>query len=127
MAPRSTCSCHHSDVGAAATQHADPTLISQGESGRPADPLCRAELSHAEALAVDEAAETTMTRARLPGEWSGLGAGLRCAEKYVVRVLVDPSAMATRQIGIDDVSNALNQEDPDHERNHELTAEYNIT
>jgi len=57
---------------------------------------------------VDEAAETTMAQ-RVSMVNGVAQVQVYGAQKYAVRVQVDPSAMATRQIGIDDVSNALNQ------------------
>jgi HAE1 family hydrophobic/amphiphilic exporter-1 len=57
---------------------------------------------------VDEAAETTI--AQRVSMINGVAqVQVYGAQKYAVRVQVDPSAMATRQIGIDDVSSALNQ------------------
>ena len=56
---------------------------------------------------VDEAAETTMGQ-RVSMVNGVAQVQVYGAQKYAVRVQVDPSAMATRQIGIDDVSNALN-------------------
>ncbi len=56
---------------------------------------------------VDEAAETTMAQ-RVSMVNGVAQVQVYGAQKYAVRVQVDPSAMATRQIGIDDVSNALN-------------------
>ena len=57
---------------------------------------------------VDEAAETTMAQ-RVSMVNGVAQVQVYGAQKYAVRVQVDPSAMATRQIGIDDVSNSLNQ------------------
>ena len=56
---------------------------------------------------VDEAAETTMAQrmSMVPGVAQVQVYG---AQKYAVRVDLNPSAMASRQIGIDDVTNALN-------------------
>src|SRR6266446_4957079 len=55
---------------------------------------------------VDEAAETTMAQ-RISMVNGVAQVQVYGAQKYAVRVQVDPSAMATRQIGIDDVTNAL--------------------
>ena len=56
---------------------------------------------------VDEAAETTLGQriSMVPGVAQVQVFG---AQKYAVRVQLDPNAMASRQIGIDDVTNALN-------------------
>ncbi|MBV9180312.1 MAG: efflux RND transporter permease subunit [Acidobacteria bacterium] len=57
---------------------------------------------------VDEAAETTIAQ-RVSMVNGVAQVQVFGAQKYAVRVQVDPRAMATRQIGIDEVSNALNQ------------------
>ncbi|HVZ19334.1 MAG TPA: efflux RND transporter permease subunit [Terriglobales bacterium] len=57
---------------------------------------------------VDEAAETTMAQ-RISMVDGVAQVSVYGAQKYAVRVQLDPNEMATRQIGIDDVSNALNQ------------------
>jgi hydrophobic/amphiphilic exporter-1 (mainly G- bacteria), HAE1 family len=57
---------------------------------------------------VDEAAETTIAQ-RVSMVNGVAQVQVYGAQKYAVRVQLDPGAMATRQIGIDDVSNALNQ------------------
>ena len=56
---------------------------------------------------VDEAAETTMAQ-RISMVNGVAQVQVYGAQKYAVRVQLDPNALATRQIGIDDVSNALN-------------------
>ncbi len=55
---------------------------------------------------VDEAAETTIAQnvSMVPGVAQVMVYG---AQKYAMRAQLDPSALASRQIGIDDVSNAL--------------------
>ena len=57
---------------------------------------------------VDEAAETTMAQ-RISMVNGVAQVQVYGAQKYAVRVQLDPNEMATRQIGIDDVANALNQ------------------
>src|SRR5215472_6753629 len=57
---------------------------------------------------VDEAAETTIAQ-RVSMVNGVAQVQVYGAQKYAVRVQVDPSAMASRQIGIDDISNAVNQ------------------
>ena len=57
---------------------------------------------------VDEAAETTMAQ-RISMVNGVAQVQVYGAQKYAVRVQLDPNEMATRQIGIDDVTNALNQ------------------
>jgi hydrophobic/amphiphilic exporter-1 (mainly G- bacteria), HAE1 family len=56
---------------------------------------------------VDEAAETTIAQ-RISMVNGVAQVQVYGAQKYAVRVQLDPNAMATRQIGIDDVSNAVN-------------------
>src|SRR5437879_4845912 len=55
---------------------------------------------------VDEAAETTLAQ-RISTVSGVAQVQVFGAQKYAVRVQLDPGAMANRQIGIDDVSNAL--------------------
>jgi HAE1 family hydrophobic/amphiphilic exporter-1 len=57
---------------------------------------------------VDEAAETTIAQ-RVSMVNGVAQVQVYGAQKYAVRVQVDPRAMATRQIGIDEVTSALNQ------------------
>ena len=57
---------------------------------------------------VDEAAETTMAQ-RISMVNGVAQVSVFGAQKYAVRVQLDPNEMASRQIGIDDVSNALKQ------------------
>ena len=56
---------------------------------------------------VDEAAETTIAQ-RISMVNGVAQVQVYGAQKYAVRVQLDPNEMATRQIGIDDVSNAVN-------------------
>ncbi len=56
---------------------------------------------------VDEAAETTMAQ-RISMVNGVAQVQVYGAQKYAVRVQLDPNALATRQIGIDDVTNAVN-------------------
>ncbi len=56
---------------------------------------------------VDEAAETTMAQ-RISMVNGVAQVQVYGAQKYAIRVQLDPNEMATRQIGIDDVSNAVN-------------------
>src|SRR5205807_1862257 len=55
---------------------------------------------------VDEAAETTLAQ-RISTVSGVAQVQVYGAQKYAVRVQLDPGAMATRQIGIDEVTNAL--------------------
>src|SRR5437879_274460 len=55
---------------------------------------------------VDEAAETTIAQ-RISTVSGVAQVQVYGSQKYAVRVQLDPGAMATRQIGIDDVTNAL--------------------
>ena len=57
---------------------------------------------------VDEAAETTIAQ-RISMVNGVAQVSVFGAQKYAVRVQLDPNAMATRQIGIDDVASAINQ------------------
>ena len=56
---------------------------------------------------VDEAAETTMAQ-RISMVNGVAQVQVYGAQKYAIRVQLDPNEMATRQIGIDEVSNAVN-------------------
>ena len=90
-----------------------PPSYQKGESGRPADALPGAELdARCRSRQVDEYAETYL------GERISMVGGVAQvkvygAQKYAVRVQVDPKALASRGIGIDEVAQAIQADNVD--------------
>ena len=103
------------DVQAAITQasrllpagHADAADLHQGESGRPADPVPRADFADAAAVDAGRVRRDPHRAAHLA--WSRGVAQVQVlgAQKYAVHVQMDPHALASRQIGINEVETAL--------------------
>src|SRR3954462_3206245 len=85
-----------------------PTLPSSPEVNPAAQPILFVALSSPprKLSEVDEAAETTIAQ-RLSMVNGVAQVSVFGAQKYAVRVQVDPQALASRQIGVDEVTNAL--------------------
>ena len=96
----------HAGLAPAAAGHADAADLHQGESGRSADSLPRADLANAAAVDAGRVRRDPHRAAHLDGHRRGAGAGARRAEVRV-HVQMDPHALASRQIGINEVETAL--------------------
>ena len=83
-------------------RHAAPAFLSEGESGRPADPLSVPHFHDAAAVHRDEYADTLL--AQRISMVSGVShVQVYGEQKYAVRVQVDPDPLAAHGIGIDEV------------------------
>ena len=93
---------------AAAAGHADAAVLSEGESGRPADPLPGAHLRRrCRCTTLDEYAETLMAQ-RISTVAGVAQVQVFGAQKYAVRVQLDPAGRSPpRGIGIDEVATAV--------------------
>ena len=91
-----------------AAEHARAALLPEGEPGRPAHPVSwRSDSPHpARSPTVDEYAETLMAQ-RISMITGVAQVQVYGAQKYAVRVQLDPRALATRGIGIDEVTDAV--------------------
>ncbi len=98
---------HRARRRAAAHQHAAPAFLPEGESGGAADHLPGARFRHAAA----STRWTNTPRPCWPQRISMVGGVSRVqvfgAQKYAVRVQVDPDQLAAHNIGIDEVQTAI--------------------
>ena len=98
---------HHAGVAPAAAGHAHAPHLYQGEPGGPAHSLYLALTAPTLPLwTLDEYAETRIAQ-RISMVSGVAQVAVLGAQKYAVHVQMDPHAMASRQVGINEVETAL--------------------
>ena len=90
----------------AAAAHAAAAVVSEGESGRAAGPVSGAAIVDAAAVH-GQRVRRTMLAQRISMVSGVSRVQVFGAQKYAVRVQVDPGALAARNIGIDEVQRAI--------------------
>ena len=88
----------------AARRHADAAVVPQGQPGRLADPLPRADLARRCRCRRWTSTPRTMLAQRISTINGVAQVQVYGSQKYAVRVQLDPNALAARGIGIDEVA-----------------------
>ena len=90
----------------AAARHAVAAVVPEGQPGRPAGPVPDAQLDDAAAVAGRRVRRDRARAAALDGQ-RRRRVNVFGAQKFAVRIDVDPTQLASRQIGIDQVAQAI--------------------
>ena len=91
----------------AAARHAVAAVVPEGESGRSADPVPDAQLADDAAVAGRSSTRRSVLAQRLSMVSGVAQVNVFGAQKFAVRIDVDPTQLAARQIGIDQVAQAI--------------------
>ena len=90
----------------AAAEHAGAAVLQEGQPGRPADPLPRADLGRRCRCRRSTSTRETMMAQRISTVAGVAQVQVFGAQKYAVRVQLDPRQLASRGVGIDEVASA---------------------